>query len=313
MDRNLALEFVRVTESAAIAAARFIGRGDGKLADLAAVSEMRARFNQVDFNAMVVIGEGRKDEAPELYVGEKLGTGKGEEFDIAVDPLECTDSVAFGRYNAISVIATGPKGSLLCAPDTYMEKIAVGPKAKDVIDLNASVEENLSQVAKALDKPVSEITVMMLDRKRHDELINKVRAAGARIRLISDGDVAGAIATCIDESGVDILMGIGASAEAVLASTAIRVLGGEMLCRFAPRNDEDEVLIKKMGCVISLDQVLNAADLAKGGNITFTATGVIDGPLLRGVREKNGMIITHSVVMRKASNTVRYIEAEHRR
>ena len=215
MDRNLALEFVRVTEAAAIAASKWIGRGDKIKADGAAVDEMRDRFNQIDFAGRIVIGEGQKDEAPELYVGEKVGRGKSPIMDLAVDPLECTDSVAFGRYNAIAVISSGSKGSLFSAPDTYMDKIASGPKAAKVIKLDASVKQNIERTAKALGKKSRDITVCILDRERHRDLISKVRKAGARVRLITDGDVAGGIAPCMPDSGIDLLMGIGASAEAV--------------------------------------------------------------------------------------------------
>lgn len=235
MDRNLALEFVRVTEAAAIEAAKWVGRGEKKKADGAAVSAMRFRFNQVDFKGTVVIGEGEKDEAPMLYNGEKVGTGKGEAMDLAIDPLECTNSVAFGRYNAISVIAAGKKGSLLKAPDTYMEKLAVGPLAKDVISLDFSVEKNLKNIAKALKKSVTELTVMILDRERHQKLIDEVRKVGSRVRLITDGDVSASIATCFEDSGVDVYMGIGGSTEAVLAAAAMKVMGGEILCRFKPK------------------------------------------------------------------------------
>jgi len=229
MDRNLALEFVRVTEAAAIAASKWIGKGEGKKADGAAVKEMRARFNQIDFQGRVVIGEGSKDEAPELFQGEKVGKGKkGPVFDLAVDPLECTDSVAFGRYNALSVIASGLKGSLLSAPDTYMEKIAVGPKARKVIELGVKPGVNIQKTAKALGKKVSEVTVCVLDRERHKDLILQIRKTGARVRLITDGDIAGAIATCMPKSGIDMLLGIGASAEAVIAAAAIKALGGQI-------------------------------------------------------------------------------------
>jgi fructose-1,6-bisphosphatase II len=310
MDRNLALEFVRVTEAAAIAAANWIGRGDKNAADQAAVDEMRLRFNTIDFSGTVVIGEGKKDEAPMLYTGENVGKGTGVEMDLAIDPLECTDSVAYGRYNALSVIATGPKGSLLHAPDTYMEKIAVGPDAAKVIDLEASVEVNILKTAKALQKDIKDITVIVLDRKRHSTLIEEIRKCGARVRLITDGDVAGAIAPCLPDSGIDMLMGTGASAEAVLASTAIKTLGGQLLCRFKPRNDEDLEEIKKAG-ISDINKVFSVGDLAKDENVTFTATGVIDGPLLQGVRYKNHYIITHSLVIRGESGTIRYITAHH--
>lgn len=310
MDRNLALEFVRVTEAAAIEAARWIGRGDKHKADQAAVDAMRLRLNQIDFSGTVVIGEGKKDEAPMLYTGEKVGKTKNPEMDLAVDPLECTNSVAFGRYNALAVIATGKKGTLLQAPDTYMDKIAVGKEAAKVIDLDAPIKTNIKKTAKALGKPVSEITVIMLDRERHQSLIGQVREAGARVRLITDGDVAGAIATCMPESGIDILLGIGGSTEAVLAAVAIKILGGEIFCRFKPKKDEDIDEIKKAG-VKDLKKIFSSGDLAKGSQLTFTATGVIDGPLLPGVVFKKDRIVTSSVVMRGLSGTIRYINAYH--
>jgi fructose-1,6-bisphosphatase II len=309
MDRNLALEFVRVTEAAGIAAARWIGRGDKNAADADAVKEMRARFNQIDFAGTVVIGEGEKDEAPMLYTGEKVGTGKGPKMDIAVDPLEATDSVALGRYNALAVIVTGAHGSLLHAPDTYMDKIAAGPAAKKVINLDAPPRVNIQKVAKALGKKVADITVLMLERDRHKKLMEQVRAAGARVRLITDGDVAGAIAPSLPNSGIDLLMGVGASTEAVLAAGAIKILGGEILARFQPRSDADAKKIKKYG--INLKKIFRTEDLAKGKQLTFTATGVIDGPLLNGVVFDDHRITTHSVVMRAASGTVRYITTIH--
>ena len=310
MDRNLALEFVRVTEAAAIEAAKWVGRGEKKKADEAAVCAMRSRFNQVDFKGTVVIGEGEKDEAPMLYNGEKVGTGKGEEMDLAIDPLECTDSVAFGRYNAISVIASGKKGSLLKAPDTYMEKLAVGPSAKDVVSLDFSVKKNLKNIAKALKKPVSELTVMILDRERHQKLIDEVRQVGSRVRLITDGDVSAAIATCFEDSGVDVYMGIGGSTEAVLAAVAMKVMGGEILCRFKPKNEKDKEKVHSFGFK-DLKKVYKSEDLAKGRQLSFTATGVIDGPLLKGVVFEKKRIITHSVVIRGVSGTIRYITTHH--
>lgn len=310
MDRNLALEFVRVTEAAAIASSEWIGRGEKKKADGAAVKAMRLRFNQVDFKGTVVIGEGEKDEAPMLYNGEVVGTGNGPEMDLAIDPLECTDSVAFGRYNAISVIATGKKGSLLKAPDTYMEKIAVGPKAKQAIDLNLSVKDNLKRIAKALNKKITQLTVMILDRERHQRLISDVRTVGSRVRLITDGDVSAAIATCFPDSGVDVYMGIGGSTEGVLAAVAMKVMGGEILCRFKPKNSSDEEKIRKMG-IKDLNKIYNSEDLAHGNELSFTATGVIDGPLLKGVVFENNKIITHSVVIRGVSGTIRYITTYH--
>ncbi len=305
MDRNLALEFVRVTEAAAIAAAKWVGRGNKHAADQAAVDEMRARFNQIDFRGEVVIGEGAKDEAPELYTGEKVGKparrrGGSPAMDLAVDPLEATDSVAHGRPNAISVIVAGSRGSLLSAPDTYMDKIAAGPKAKKAINLMAPVKTNITKVAKALGKTSREISVLVLDRPRHEKLIKQIRAAGARVQLITDGDVAGAIAPSLPESGIDLLMGIGASTEAVLAAAAIKILGGEIQCRFTQ---------KEAG--VNTKKIYRTENLAKGRQLTFTATGVIDGPLLPGVIFKGKIIITHSIVMRATSGTIRYISTHH--
>lgn len=310
MDRNLALEFVRVTEAAAIEAAKWIGKGDKNAADGAAVDAMRSRFNTIQFSAVVVIGEGSKDEAPMLYTGEKVGKGNGPLMDLAVDPLECTDSVAYGRYNALSVIVSGAKKSLLHAPDTYMEKLAVGKEGSKVIDLDAPVKTNIQKVAKALGKTVDEITVVILDRERHKELINNVRVAGARVRLITDGDVAGGLATCLPQSGIDLLMGSGGSTEAVLAAAPIKILGGQMLCRLKPRNDKDLEEIHQLG-IKNIDKIFTAEDLAKGKQLTFTATGVIDGPLLEGVRFRKDRIITHSLVIRGISGTIRYISTHH--
>lgn len=309
MDKNLALEFVRVTEAAAIASAKWIGKGDKNAADQAAVDAMRTRFNMVDFSGTIVIGEGSKDEAPELYTGEKVGTGKGPELDIAVDPLECTDSVAYGRYNALAVITTGSKGSLMSAPDTYMEKIAVGKEAKNVIDLDVSVSENITKVAKALGKDIAEVTVSMLDRPRHEKLMNEIRQTGARIRLVTDGDVAIAVSTCMSNSPIDMLLGWGGSTEGVLAAVAMKILGGEILTRFKPRNEEDKKKLAELG--LQENQIFTSEDMAKGNDLTFTATGVIDGPMLPGVIFTKNNIITKSVVMRKASGTIRYIETHH--
>lgn len=311
MDRNLALEFVRVTEAGAIAASKWLGLGDAKAADKAAVDEMRDRFNYIDFSGEVVIGEGTKDEAPELFIGEKLGNGKGEEFDIAVDPLECTDSVANGRYNALSVIATGKKGSLFRAPDTYMHKIACGPAAKGVIDLDASIEENIGRVAEKLQKEVSEMVLVALDRDYNKETIEEIRRVGARVRLITDGDVAGAIATCLPDSGIDLLIQRGASAEAVLAAVAVKCLGGDFQGRLSPKNDEHMARVTAMG-ITDVEKKLEMEDLAAGEDLTFTATGVVDGPLLKGVHCGSEYTTTHSVVMRVKTGTIRFLETKHR-
>ncbi|HYF05742.1 MAG TPA: class II fructose-bisphosphatase [Patescibacteria group bacterium] len=337
MDRNLALEFVRVTEAAAIAAARFVGRGDKNAADQAAVEEMRARFNQIDFCAEVVIGEGEKDEAPMLYTGERFcmherngGTVCAPEnlFDIAVDPLECTDSVAYGRYNALTVIVVGQHGKLLKAPDLYMNKAAVGPKARKVFEEKlygvvigaVSVREFLVGLAATLGKDVSEITVVLLERPRHETLMREIRSAGARVRTLTDGDVAGAIAPSLEDSGIDCLLGIGASTEAVLAAGGIRTLGGSMAAVFSagggsasggkPFEKEQIERLNSYG-IIDTEKVYFTEDLAGGDYVTFTATGVIDGPLLSGVKFGQNKITTHSVVMRAKSSTVRYITSEH--
>ena len=318
MDRNLALEFVRVTEAAAIAAGKWVGKGEAKKADAAAVDEMRDRFNQIDFAGTVVIGEGSKDESAELYNGEKVGRGwKADKsanympkFDLAIDPLECTDSVAFGRYNAIAVIASGAHNTLLNAPDTYMDKLAAGPKAAKVIKMGAPVKVNIAKTAKALGKKVGDVTVCVMDRPRHTDLIEQIRKTGARVRLITDGDVAGGIAPCMPESGIDLLMGIGASAEAVLAGVAIKILGGQMYCRFAPKDAHHAELVKKAG--LNTTKIYSVNDLAKGKILTFTATGIIDGPLLQGIRVVGNTIITHSVVIRGQSGTIRYITTHHK-
>jgi len=310
MDRNLALEFVRVTEAAAIAASKWVGKGQAKKADGAAVDEMRDRLNQIDFRGRIVIGEGAKDEAPELYTGEIVGKGKSPVMDLAVDPLECTDSVAFGRYNAIAVIAAGARGSLLSAPDTYMEKLAAGPKAAKVIKMGAPVRINIAKTAKALGKKVGDITVCVMDRDRHRDLISQIRKTGARVRLITDGDVAGGIAPCMPESGIDLLMGIGASAESVLAGVAVKILGGQLFARFNPLKPEHHQLLKKYG--LNDRRVYSVNDLCKGKILTFTATGIIDGPLLQGVRIDGNKIITHSIVIRGQSGTIRYITTHHR-
>lgn len=309
MDRNLALEFVRVTEAAAIAAAEWVGRGDKVAADQAAVAAMHSRFNQIDFNGRVVIGEGEKDESAFLSKEENLGRGEGPFLDIAVDPLECTDSVAHGRYNAMTVIVTGERGSLLSGPDTYMEKIVAGPGAKDVIDLDAPVKENVKRSAKALGKDVGEMTVIVLDRPRHEDLINDIRSVGARVRLITDGDVAAAIALSLVDPEADLVMGIGGSTEAVLAAAAVKILGGEMYCRFKPRNEKDKRAMDDLG--IGAKRVFSTEDLARGKNLTFTATGVIDGPLLQGVRFTSKYVLTHSLAIRGISGTVRYITTHH--
>jgi fructose-1,6-bisphosphatase II len=310
MDRNLALEFVRVTEAAAIASARWMGKGDNHAADGAAVAEMRDRFNFVDFDGTVVIGEGERDEAPMLFIGEKVGTKKGLQIDLALDPLEGTTITAKGGPNAISVLAASPKGTLLNAPDTYMNKIAAGGKAGKVISLDASVEENLNAVADALGKPVEEVTAVILERDRHKELIEKVRKAGARIRLIPDGDISGAISPSIEGSGIDLLLGIGAAPEGVISAVAVKCLGGGMQGRLSFRNQDERKRAIDMG-VGDPDRLLKIDDLAKGDEGMFVATGVTDGTMLKGVKFLGNKIQTHSVVMRGKTKTIRFIETLH--
>lgn len=307
----LGLEFVRVTELAAIAASKWIGRGDKKAADKAAVDAMRIALNQIDFSGEIVIGEGAKDESFELYIGEKVGKGNGPILDIAVDPLECTDSVAYGRPNALTTIAVGPKDSLYKAADSYMEKIAVGREAKNVINLDAPIKENIEKVSKALGKDISEITVAILDRDRHQKIIGEIREIGARVQLFTDGDIAMAIATCLHESPVDILIGIGGSTEAVLAATALKCLDGEILCRWRPKDETHTKRLNAAG-ITSFEKIFSSDDLAKGNDLAFTATGVLTGPLLPGISSSVHGITTHTVVMSSNPKTVRFITTHHK-
>lgn len=311
MDRNLALDFVRATEAAAINSAFWMGKGNEKAADQAAVEAMRKAFNIIDMDGTIVIGEGERDEAPMLYIGEKVGSGRGLKLDIAVDPLEGTTITARGDPNAMSVFAAAPAGCLLNSPDTYMDKIAVGPKCIDAVDLDASVEENLHSVAKRLDKPIDEVTVIILDRDRHKEIIEKVRKCGCRIRLIRDGDIAGALAPAIEDSGVDILMGIGGAPEGVIAAVALKCLGGEIQGRLKPRNENEIERAKKMG-IADIHKKLTMSDMVSNNEAMFAATGVTDGTILRGVRFLSDGAKTHSIVMRAKTKTVRVIEASHK-
>jgi fructose-1,6-bisphosphatase II len=310
--REFMLEFVRVTEDAAIASAHLVGHGDKHAADNAAVVAMRERMNSLDMRGVIVIGEGERDEAPMLFIGEQVGSGNGKEVDFAVDPLECTESVAFGKGNALAVLAAAPRGTVLHAPDTYMNKIAVGPKAKGRIDLDWTVEQNVKAVAKALGKDVHDVTVVVLDRDRHKQLIADIRAVGARILLISDGDVSGAIAPSLEDSGIDMLLGIGAAPEGVLAAAALRCLGGEMQCRFKFRNDEERGRALKMG-VTDPEKKMHVHDLVRSDDCLFIATGVTDGSLLRGVKFGAKSITTHSLIMRSKTKTLRFIETIHER
>jgi fructose-1,6-bisphosphatase II / sedoheptulose-1,7-bisphosphatase len=310
MDRNLALEAVRVTEAAALSASLLMGRGDEKAADQAAVDSMRQALNSLAIEGTVVIGEGERDEAPMLYIGEKVGTGKGPKIDIALDPLEGTTITAKGGPNALAVIAMAEHGGFLNAPDVYMDKIAVGPGLPDgIIDLDNKPGENLKAIAKAKHAEVSDLVVCILDRPRHQELIAAVRKAGARIMLISDGDVSGVIATAQVDSGVDVYMGTGGAPEGVLAAAALRCIGGQMQGRLLFRNDDEKGRAKKWG-VTDLNKKYGLTDMASG-DVMFAATGVTNGAMLRGVRRFAGGAVTHSVVMRSKSGTVRYVEATH--
>lgn len=312
MDRELALNIVRVTEAAAIGCGKFFGRGNKEIADQAAVDGMRSMFQVLDIAGTVVIGEGEMDEAPMLYIGEKIGAWEegSPEIDIAVDPLDGTNLIAKGLPGAISIVAVAPKGCLLHAPDMYMDKIAVGPKAAGSIDITASIEKNLYNVAKALRKDITEITVTLLDRDRHSDLIKRARNIGARIKLFGDGDVDAAIATCFSDSGVDMLIGKGGAPEGVIAAAALKCLGGEFQGMLTPENDEEKKrCVDMMG---SWDKILTMEDLAKGDDIIFAATGVSNGELLRGVRYMaDNKARTHSMVTRSKSGTIRFIETTH--
>lgn len=314
MDRNLALEFVRITEAAALASSVWMGRGDEKAADQAAVDAMRKAFNSVRINGTVVIGEGERDEAPMLYIGEKVGTCDSKancpDVDIALDPLEGTTICATGGVGAIAVIAVAGRGGFLHAPDTYMDKIAVGPGARGSIDIDAPPEDNIKRVAKALGKNVHEVTVVILNRPRHEELIARVRKVGARIHLIGDGDVSAAVAASWNETGIDLLLGTGGAPEGVIAAAALKCTGGDFQGRLKFRSSEERERAKSMG-VTDLDRAYRLEDLARG-NVMFCATGVTGGPMLKGVRFLPGRKAhTHSIVMRSQTGTVRTIEAEH--
>ena len=310
-DRNLALELVRVTESAAMAASRWVGRGDKLGADGAAVDAMRTVLSTVPMDGLVVIGEGEKDEAPMLYNGERVGDGTKPEVDVAVDPIDGTSLTALGRANAISVIAVSDRGSMFDpGPCFYMTKIAVGPDAAGSIDITATPTQNLRWIAKAKGESVRDLTVVILDRPRHEELIAEVRASGARVKLIGDGDIFGAIATAWPDAGVDVLFGIGGTPEGVVAAAALKCMGGEIQARLWPRNEGERDASIAAG--YDLDQVLTTDDLVRGDNAFFAATGVTDGELLRGVRFTQRGAQTQSLVMRSRSGTVRLIEAYHR-
>jgi fructose-1,6-bisphosphatase II len=312
LNRDLGMALVRATEAAALAAARWMGRGDKIAADGAAVEAMRYMIGQVDMDGVVVIGEGEKDEAPMLYVGEHIGNGQPPEVDIAVDPIDGTRLTALGLPGAIAVVAAAPRGTLYGAPPGvyYMLKIAVGPGARGAIDITASVTTNLENIARATNANVNELTVIILDRPRHEQMIREIRESGARIKLIGDGDVAAAIAAATPGTGVDVLMGIGGAPEAVVAATAIKTMGGDMQCRLFPRNDAERAQAEAAGA--DFNQVLTLDDLVGSDDVYFAATGITDGELLRGVHYLANGLATHSIVMRGYTGTIRRVEAEHR-
>jgi len=310
MDRNLALEVVRVTEAAALAASRQMGRGDERMADQVAVDAMRNALNSLDIAGTVVIGEGERDEAPMLFIGEEVGTGKGPKIDIALDPLEGTTITAKGLTNSLAVIAMAEHDGFLNSPDVYMDKIAVGGGLPEgIVDIDNEPAKNLENVAKAKGLDVKDIVACILDRPRHEDLIKKVRDAGARIMLITDGDVSGVMATSEEASGVDIYIGSGGAPEGVLAAAALRCIGGQMQGRLMFRNDDERGRAERCG-ITDFDRKYELLDLASG-DVMFAATGVTNGTMLNGVRRFSGGAKTHSLVMRSKSGTVRYIEAEH--
>ncbi|HVC26438.1 MAG TPA: class II fructose-bisphosphatase [Acidimicrobiales bacterium] len=310
-DRNLAMELVRVTEAAAIAASRWMGRGDKNGADGAAVDAMRHMLDSVKMDGIVVIGEGEKDNAPMLFNGERIGDGTLPQVDIAVDPIDGTRPTALGRGGALAVIALAERGAMFDpGPCVYMRKIAVGPEAAGRISLELSPAENLREIAKAKRTTVADLTAIVLDRPRHEELIDQIRSAGARILLITDGDVAGAISTAWRDSGADVLFGVGGTPEGVIAAAALKAMGGEIVGRLWPRSDEERAAALAAG--YDLDAVLTTDDLVRGDNCFFSATGITDGELLRGVRYDGTGATTHSLVMRSRTGTVRVVEARHR-
>ncbi len=308
--RNLAMELVRVTEAAAMAAARYMGTGDKEGGDRAAVEAMRLMLSTVDMDGVVIIGEGEKDKAPMLYNGERVGNGNPPAADVAVDPVEGTNLLALGRPNALSVIAIAERWSLWNpGPSLYMEKLVVGKEAKDAIDLRLSPTENLHRIAEALRRPVRELTVFVLDKPRHQALVNEIRATGARVSLQTDGDVAGALLACLPNTGIDVLMGIGGTPEGVLAAVAVKAAGGGMQCRRAPQSETEYQRV--VAADEEWDRILTLDDLVQSDDAFFAATGITDGPLLEGVRYYSDEITTHSLVMRVKTGTLRYIKAFH--
>lgn len=308
--RNLAMELVRVTEAAALSAARFMGRGDKVGGDQAAVDGMRLVLNTIEMDGIIVIGEGEKDAAPMLYNGEKLGIGTSPQVDIAVDPIDGTRPLAEGRFNAVSTVALAPRGSMFDpGPFVYMDKIAVGPAAKGSINVEVSVEENLRAIAKTTGKRTQDLVVVMLDRPRHEELKNEVRRCGARIRMIDDGDVAGALMTAMPDAGIDVLMGVGGTPEGVIAACALRAMGGEIQGKLYARNDEELKRGRTMG--YDFEKVLTMDDLVSSEDVFFAATGITDGELLDGVKYFPNGARTHSLVVRGVTGTVRQVIATH--
>jgi len=312
-ERNLAVELVRVTEAGALSAGRWMGKGNKEMVDQAAVNAMREALDGVDMDGIVVIGEGEKDEAPMLYIGERVGNGLPPEVDVAVDPVEGTTLLSLGQPGALAVVATAERGTMYAAPPGvfYVDKIAVGPAAKDVIDINAPVATNLAHLARARDANIDDLTVVVLNRPRHQELIRQIREAGARIRLIEHGDVSAAIQAAMEDySGVDALMGVGGATEAVLAAAAIKCIGGMIQCKIWPRDENEHAKLKADG--VDLDQVLTTDDLVKGNDVSFAATGITSGEMLDGVEYYGWGARTSSVMMRSRSGTIRYIQARHK-
>ena len=309
-DRTPSMELVRITEAAAIASAHWLGHGDNTRADAAAVEAMRRAMDEVAFNGTIVIGEGERDEAPMLYIGEKVGRGEGPEVHIAVDPLEGTNLVAKARPNAIAVMAVSEPGGLLHAPDTYMDKLVVGAPAKGKVDLDRPVKENLKIVADSLNRDVADLTIVILDRPRHEKLIAEVREAGARIHLIEDGDVIAALSVAVGGTGLHAVMGIGGAPEGVLAAAALKGIGGEILGRLKFRNDEERARAKKMG-ITDENKVYRTNELARGKDIRFVATGVTDGELMQGVRFFARGVRTHTVLIDGRMGKVRFINTQH--
>ena len=309
-DRNLAMELVRTTEAAAMAAGRWAGRGEKESSDQAAVDAMRLMLDTVSMDGIVVIGEGEKDEAPMLYNGEKVGSGDGPLVDVAVDPIDGTRLLSKGMGNALSVVAVSERGTMFDpGAAVYMEKIAVGPEAAEAIDLEASTAENIARVARAKDLDVDDVTVVVLDRDRHEGLVDEIRGAGARIRFITDGDVAGAIAAASQRPGADLLMGIGGTPEGVIAAAALKCLGGAIQGKLYPRNDDERSALVDAG--YDLDQILTTEDLVSGEEVFFAATGITDGFLLKGIRYRQREAVTFSMVMRSKSGTIRLVEGRH--